>query len=362
VGSGAFGPDVVTWPSYRATSADIIGDFGNPHSLLMDKTTRLIECFNGNTKETPGDGNYMVYNNCAPAFYRGASFTHLAVSGTPTDAASATRAIARSNPSRAVIDLPISLVELRELPSLLHLAGKHLLRKGANALLSYQYGWKPLIQDVRSLTDFSAAFKKRMKEVTRIVERGGTRYRHSIGNWSAVGTQGPLFISSDNGDLIQAKSDIKSKCEMWSTVRWSTYVQCSHLIGTPELEAMVIKAIGGWQVDASTTWNLIPWSWLVDWYGTMGDFLEANRKVFPFESSACCVMKHTTTTHTWTPTFYKNVYKNLSGGSAVIQVDTKYRNGGLGASVSADIPIMSGRQASILGALGIQRVPRGILR
>lgn len=362
VGSGAFGPSPVAWKRYIASSTDVIGDYGGIHGLTLDKVDKQIECFNGNTKETVFDGNYMVYNHIAPAFYQTATFGHVAVAGTPSEAASATKMIARSNPSRAAIDLPISLVELKELPELFHLAGKHLLRKGSSAFLSYQYGWKPLIRDVKSLLDFSTTFKKRMKEVTRIIENGGVRYRQSLGTWSATGAQGPLFISSDNGDLIQARSVIQSRVDMWATVRWLPITNVSSLVGTPELENRVRKAIGGLQADLSTTWNLIPWSWLIDWCGTMGDFLAANRVILPFGPTACCVMTHTYTTHSWTPTYYANVYPFLSGGAARILVDTKRRSGGLGASVTADIPMLSGRQASILGALGIQRVPRGILR
>ena len=362
VGSGAIGPVTVNSPAYRASSTDVADDYGGIHPLVLDKVTRLTENFNGNTKETPFDGNYMVYNNYTPAFFQTATFGHMAVSGTPSEAVAATRTIARSNPSRSHVDLAISFAELRELPQLLHLAGKGLLRKGSSAYLSYQYGWKPLIKDLGSICDFSTAFKNRMKVVTRIIETGGVRYNHSLGDWSATGTQGPLFISSDNGDLIQARSSIISKVKMWSSVRWTSYLKISHLVGSPELERMVRRALYGETLDLKTTWNLIPWSWLFDWFGTMGDFLEANRSMLPFESSACCVMTHTETKHSWTPTYYQNVYPNLTGGKAVILVDTKKRSGGLGATITADIPILSARQASILGALGIQRVPRGILR
>lgn len=338
----------------------MIEDYGGSHPFTLDRVEKRITGFEGTTKQNASDGNYLVYHNYAAPYYQTATFGHLALPALSTDAANATKAFARTNPSRPSIDLPTALVEMRELPELFRWTGKYLIHKGADAFLSYQYGWKPLIRDMHSTMMFSSHFRKRMDEVRRSYDKGGLRSRFSLGSAHATGGNA-VAISSDNGDLIQARATINTTRTSWATVRWYPDNPSLLPIGSVELENAVRRAIGGLTPDLATTWNLIPWSWLTDWFGTMGDFLIANRNYLGYSHSACHVMHKTITTHKYTPLPYKGAYPALNGGEATMTVTSLRRGVSIGPTVTADVPCLTGQQLSILGALGIRRVPRGVL-
>jgi len=107
--------------------------------------------------------------------------------------------------------------------------------------------------------------------------------------------------------------------------------------------------------DSSELWQLMPWSWLIDWFSNTGEFLDAHRNSVPAEPSLVNVM--TTIRSVDKLVRIPGPLDNplISGGNATYTTTTKAR-GQSGAVLTADIPHLSGRQLSILGALGLQRL------
>lgn len=344
-------------PGFKGTCTDVVDGTYRDHPLTIDKTTYSNHTFTG-TQNTPANSVYGKYVDDVPAYVSGTSFGHLALPAI-NDASDRTKALARMNPSRAVVDVPGFIAELRELPSLLKSCGKTLLKGGANAFLSYQYGWKPLISDLHNLMDFQRHVMKREIELRNLYGKGGLRRTFQLSTDMATQISHNVTIQSALYILTSRDYTIETSRRRWATSRWEPVV--SKIPKTDhELHNLAVRAVYGLSAELSTAWNLIPWSWLIDWFSSTGDFFDAARNVVGATCSSCCTMQHTKSIHRLQGTqIGTGGFTVAKMPNPVIIVEQKSRAFGTSPSITADLPFLSGTQMSILGALGIQRL-RGI--
>lgn len=118
------------------------------------------------------------------------------------------------------------------------------------------------------------------------------------------------------------------------------------------------SAVYSLRPDSLTAWNLVPWSWMADWFTSTGDFLQANRNVVGMTPGPACYMQHTITARVGT---VEQSPKELIGGNSICTYETKTRSVFAGPQIAAHIPLLTGYQTSILGALAITRVPGHLL-
>lgn len=102
---------------------------------------------------------------------------------------------------------------------------------------------------------------------------------------------------------------------------------------------------------ASSAWEAIPWTWLIDWFANVGEFIQAHNNTVPAAPDGISIMLTRNTTKTFTRTGGATW---LSGGGATVSHITKERNKG-SATLAASLPFLTGRQASILGSLAVTR-------
>lgn len=275
-------------------------------------------------------------------------FNHSPQPGKPTDATFATRLLKETNPSRPVVDLPVFVAELRDFPRLLKLEGDTLIRRAGSANLSYHFGWAPLISDLGNLLSFSDQVAKREREL-RDMHKSGLRRRRTLYRESFLSP----FNSTINslGLLVQASYQRTTLSETAGFVEWfPTTLPPS----TPEAyRSLARRAVLGLTIDLATAWELIPFSWLIDWCSNVGDFLQANRNIVGARHGPVQIMHHMKTTSFW------------PGNSNVSrhdwELETKERRV-LTPSLSAYLPFLSLRQLSILGSIGVtRRLPRNSL-
>jgi hypothetical protein len=316
--------------------------------------------------------HYKKFENFVPDYYKTVLLDHLTVSSPPDP--SATLA-ARTNPSTPSSPLPMLVQDIVELPSLIKHAGETLIHSGANAYLAYQFGWKPLINDVKDLCRFAQHAATKSDELHRLWSKGGLKRRISLGRYTARNSEGEYtIVDSGSGAWVSCWKEIHTTVNQWGTIRWLPDV----LPPKTESEYAAIAMRSAYGVEtiertASSTpwyyqhasrlshlynqaWQLMPWSWLTDWFGNIGDYLAAYDNSIPAHAVGLNVMTHSKTVYTFTRR------EDLSdpwtsGGGARILVETKARNQNI-PSVAASFPWISGNQMSILGALGVQRLPR----
>lgn len=277
-------------------------------------------------------------------------FGHVAVPDQPSDDLLGAELLAKTNPSRPVVDLPIAIFELKDIPGLLREEGNRLSRGLGVGILTNEFAIKPLVNDLMSLLDFSDEVAKRQKELERLHERGLSRTRDL---WSGSNTSGPVDIIAQSGDKITVHLDVNyaTQRKVWGHVVWKSD---NPKFMKGDLRAQARKAVLGLTIDWSTAWNAIPWSWLVDWCSNVGDILIASRNTVGASPGPIRLMTQTTTTALAKQN--PETGKVTPGGWKQIR---KQRRTLVNVSIDAWLPALNARQLSILGSIGVtRRVPR----
>jgi hypothetical protein len=140
------------------------------------------------------------------------------------------------------------------------------------AYVSYHFGWRQLYRDVKDLLDLPA---KLSKEINFLISRNGkpTTYR-SKKSFPGTSTASPGFIfdlgfSGEYGPAIQTEH--KRQHEIRLVVNAIFEFPDSVI---PQLRRDLVEKKLGSSVTPTDVYNLIPWSWLIDWFTGLGNYVE----------------------------------------------------------------------------------------
>lgn len=291
-------------------------------------------------------------------------------SSIPSIGASALTLRARTNPSREEVSLPVFIAELKDLPGMLKdtwrlkVVLRNAFRKGfvsksriaSGHYLAYQFGWKPMISDIQKMFQFQAEVDRRNDELNRLYSSSGLKRRLKLYSEILTDEDSDVTIDSSLGILIRVRKIRVTKIERWGTIRWRP-TAVPPVSSRQDLGRLARKLVFGLNhrgLDAAQAWELIPWSWLIDWFGNFDEWLQAHRNDIPAEPTGPCnIMTRTTTYETWQR--IDGFQTSITGASGVRSLETKQRSQSSG-SLSVTLPYLSGRQWSILGALNLQRL------
>lgn len=331
---------------------DVVGNREGDNPLVIEHFSNLISKLNGEQYSSP---NYWKsYREWQIPGYPTRS--HVSVS-LPSVGASATKLLAQTNPGRAVVSLPVFIAEMRDLPHAVKSIkdiGDQLLRKKvpqtrdvAGQLLSWEFGWRPLLSDLRKITQFGDYVAKRSKEIERLYSKGGLKRRLTLFDGSAR-SESQFPAESRLGDLVYVREERHTFVRRWGTVRWRPTSLPPK--GPHGYERQAIQAVFGLSIQAEDVWNIIPWTWLVDWTTNVGEYLSAHNNRVPALPSTPNIMTQKTTNIRW----QRLGSSWIKGGDGVASYETKERALSNG-TVEAYLPFLSSRQLSILGSLAITR-------
>lgn len=273
----------------------------------------------------------------------------------------AAMAVANANPNRPDIDLPVSIAELRELPSLLKdvtglLAGKLTpARAPAKANLAVQFGVLPLVSDIGKLFKFAQLVNAR-ETYLRELSRGKKRLRRNLTKESWTGVTSPLVAfnsTSDNTGTTKCIVTGKMNRTYW-------YTMSAGLLDIPterEIKSLAPELVlGVHSITAEMLWNLVPWTWLIDWFSDTGTLLGAYRGGLRWRYSRLNVMYQTEYDMVAKFTTVRNgftVTPTQPQGRAVTKVRIQPT---VSIFPTWRIPYLTGRQLSILSSLAILRI------
>lgn len=267
-----------------------------------------------------------------------------------------TSALAQSNPSTPVFDLPLFLFELRELPKGLRDLGNTLMRakKGkllpgdpGGAYLSWSFGWKPLISDLISMVNLAEATNDRLDYLKNAANAKRIHGNLPGGESSAVYQQG--------SGTVRWEWTVHSTVRRWYS---ATYVMDPDQLA--ELDQGGLSrakwALGLKGINYSTLWNAMPWSWLIDYFSNVGDFIEAQQGYYKASITNMCTMaeyKNSGVVSNYWYTSPKSADLRITGNSDFL-IQTRKVHPIPVASPSFE-PFLSGKQKSILLALATSR-------
>lgn len=327
------------------------------HPLKITKLKRVISPCNGKLKT--GNNEYTVNNffaNNATQLDRDTIHEPIAL----LDVAAATsKLLARTNPNRVASSIPQFIGELKDVPNMFRLQASNLAATRpkkfgstvGGAYLQWKFGWEPLIRDIQNFLDGQRLVDQRVKELQNLYKNGGISRRLNLASGSAGYEDVLSILSFPSSTILYGKMSRITKGRQWGTVRWIPTAIPTDLSNESlrKLARDAVFGLGG--VHISDVWELLPWSWMVDWCSNIGDWLQAKRNKIPVVPRDICIMQYRETKTTWSRTD-QNLW--VSGGDGTCILETKERFLGSG-SLSASIPFLNGGQLSILGALAATR-------
>jgi hypothetical protein len=341
---------------------------GVNHPLFLNRYVNATSALQGTLAVgNLWDGSHFDHYVCD---YHG-SFSHDISLPVLSIADASTRSIARSNPSRTTLSPLELLQDLKELPRQLKDLGtlvQQALGKGPTAHptirelaghnLGFQFGWIPLIGDVKSLLSFHSSVNKRAEELHRLYGKGGLRRRITLGSWSSSSEADKGFFQF-GPDWLGVHQTFQSKADQWAVIRWKPSDLPPWAQTDAGINAQARKLVEGLTFEGFRhgLWNVIPWSWLEDWFSNMHDYIDAYSATCPAVVDSHTIMTHRVTTAS--NVRYKQFTPQVTGGDGVVTLETKERALGVAPSMTAHLPFISANQLSILGSLALQRFKRG---
>jgi len=267
----------------------------------------------------------------------------------PSNVAAATSAAARTNPSRPYVDVPVALLELGDVVHLIRDVGRSAIKRIADTNIKYQFGIAPMVGDLVKLLHFQDQLERRVKILKGFVTNGGMKKTVDIGFWSSTATQYSVFQSYNS--FISGMYQATTRVGIRAHCRWLPTGGFADLSSAESMRALARKAVLGLTVDNSTLWELLPWSWLIDWASNVGQYFSATRNVVPATLESVRILTHTKTVYEGGPYYGGD---GLSMSSFNVKREEKRRASSFVAPV-AQFPFLDGRQVGILGSLAVLR-------
>lgn len=208
--------------------------------------------------------------------------------------------LGRTNLTKPSVDVPAFLGELRDVPRMFRMIGDSLVRTSGNSFLSYNFGWRPFISDIRKMTTAVSQGNKLMVHLRKLLTSGISRSaRLAYGtNQEMRDLSYPLIEFDPTFRDVDWKVDIWTESELWGYTRWFMPESARLLYKLDDhlLKAAALRTVLGAGVHPSAVWELIPWSWLIDWFADFQDILEllVYRPIpIDFGGGGVCFKRHT---------------------------------------------------------------------
>lgn len=187
--------------------------------------------------------------------------------------------LGNAQPTKRSYSLLYNIAELKDLPMMLK-GTVQLVRENfkilrsskkiSNQFLNEKFGWESTLSAIDGMLSLPAKIAKR---INYLLLRNGkdTSFRSSRKFTEAVSSP-PAFIDDwgswygGTSSSTSAKRDIELRLMINVALRMPD-------ISVPTVRADLIQRFAGGWLEPSDVYNLIPWSWLFDWFSGLGDYL-----------------------------------------------------------------------------------------
>jgi hypothetical protein len=263
-------------------------------------------------------------------------------------------ALAKIQDTAPEIDVPLAIAELKDLPRTIRSLYSRSLSPSrvADLHLTNQYGVRPIVSDVMAMLSLQRSLANRVKQHRK-------KYRTNRAGGSL--SQGAFYIGTYNPSVdtvyniiryVKLVSDVERSYEhrAWFSARLTPQIPLSET-----LAAVVDNPLGIGQASPETLWNLIPWSFLIDYFADIADVLRVQGNLMPYHVESICIMcKATNHYHTYPrdhPLSSVTMTQKMPGRTAFVQKRRwVVRNP---TATLALHPLLTGMQAANISALAL---------
>lgn len=281
-----------------------------------------------------------------------------------------TKALAITNPSRPNLNVWNFLFELKDIPMMVKSCFRLMKKYGpqskynkwpkgillpsiagdaSDIYLSWVFGWEMLISDIGKMLDIYAGVTARMKDLSDL-SSGDLRKTATLSETYAYDGRtvywGPLYNANS-----QLQISLECYRKIWARVRYKPTAATFAYTGQDQY-ALARSLVFGHNVNLDTLYNALPWSWMIDWYSSVGDYISATQNQLGVQVDDVAIMRHSTMKAKGV-TFASNPHNAVFEPNPAYGWSRKARVRWTGSPViQAYVPILQHKQLGILAALG----------
>lgn len=171
-------------------------------------------------------------------------------------------------------------IRLRDIPG--HLIGRlGVFRKAGDEFLNIAFGWKPFLNDVRDMFDvmgtIRASLDKLLAEQGRVLRRRAIVKHETSVTQPVQATYAYPFAQVNGGvggwPMTGSSHHTVTRTveeKIWFVGHWIYYL---FHFNDWLWEASATQALFGLAVTPQLLWELLPWSWLIDWFSNVDQVL-----------------------------------------------------------------------------------------
>jgi len=283
-------------------------------------------------------------------------------------------AIAQTIPTNPVANSAQIIGELREsvpkLPGWALIGSKaNVAKRFADEYLNLEFGVKPMMSDLRQISDAVKRSTKLLKQLERDsgrlirrsydfpIDTSTQRTLISPSTWTAPALNTWLYLHS--GYTLYQERTVTQR--FWFRGAYTYYYEMGEkLTDSLRRAEQSISRLFGTRVTPELLWELEPWSWAIDWVTNIGDVIH-NITAFSHDSLVmpyAYIMGNYIATDKYT--LHGVQFVGLPPQTLVQSFTTnvKFRSAATPYGFGLDPAAFSPRQWAILGALGITRATR----
>jgi hypothetical protein len=241
--SGGTGPFVMT---YTTPNPDWTYQYQHHHRAACDARDSIV-----------GDAKIKLGGNFGSAFLGANAQSYV------------NNAFQQLRPDLTKVDVPNFLLELDDVRSLAKIwrSNLSLAKNLAGAHLNYKFGWKPTIGDlstmIKSVLDFSSRLHEFEQSLGKKIQVSAScdAPSNSINSTLSPGGSNPVFTYS---------ASVKRECKVYITYA----PQPLAVMGDIDKTIRGLLDNFGFELNPRIIWEAIPFSFVIDWFLNVGNFLE----------------------------------------------------------------------------------------
>lgn len=143
-----------------------------------------------------------------------------------------------------------------------------LLKNIANGHLNLSFGWRPFLSDVQRIFNSLKDFRKKVRELQKNSKIPQRRHYRRYVDIATLPLD--LIVASDGPNAVVREVDWIQKPIYVATVN---YIYVLPDMSDPLNQVAAFLDSVGVQLDASIVWNAIPYSFVVDWFFNVGEWI-----------------------------------------------------------------------------------------
>lgn len=146
----------------------------------------------------------------------------------------------------------------------------------ADEWLNTQFGWVPFLSTLSDLirtTQNVSSYIERLRRFNGKWEKRGGRVA-KVNTTSEYDMLHNVLFSADSRFSISTnvKTSVETKFDAWYEAKYRYWIP---ELRKPGIPLSVLNQMYGMRVSPALIWELIPWSWLIDWFADIGRILQA---------------------------------------------------------------------------------------